>query len=111
VATANLRPPARSLIPATGIYAGRLRTPSGPLEQPMPTVINVGYSPTFGGTRLRVEGHVLDADVELYGRRATLTFEHRLRDELRFESVEGLVAQMRADVAEARRLLAAPASG
>jgi riboflavin kinase/FMN adenylyltransferase len=108
VPTANLRPPARSLVPGGGIYAGHLRTPSGPFERAMPAVTNVGVNPTFGGTRLRVEAHVLDADADLYGRRVTLTFSHRLRDELRFERVDELVAQMQADIAEARRLLAAP---
>jgi riboflavin kinase/FMN adenylyltransferase len=110
VPTANLRLPARLLVPAMGIYAGRLHAPGaagdGPLPTPAPAVTNVGVSPTFGGERLRVEANVLGTDrLALYGRRVTLTFEHRLRSERRYERVEDLVAQMRLDVAAAGRLL------
>jgi riboflavin kinase/FMN adenylyltransferase len=105
VPTANLRLPRRLLVPAAGIYAGRLS--GGPLRRPMPAAVNVGVNPTFGGTDLRVEAHVLDVDVDLYGRRVTVEFEHRLRPERRFDSVQELVAEMHADIAMVRRLLAA----
>ena len=110
VPTANLRLPPRLLVPAKGIYAGRLHAPGadggGPLPVPAPAVTSVGTNPTFGGRSLRVEANVLGTDrLDLYGRRVTLTFEHRLREERRYERVEDLIAQMRLDVAEAGRLL------
>ena len=110
VPTANLRLPARLLVPARGIYAGRLHAPGaagdGPLPAPAPAVTSVGVNPTFDGASLKVEANVLGSDrLELYGRRVTLTFEHRLRSERRYERVDDLVAQMRLDVAEAGRLL------
>jgi len=108
VPTANLRLPPGLLVPAAGIYAGRLA--GAPLQGAAPAAVSVGVNPTFGGSDLRVEAHVLDVDVDLYGRRVTLEFEHRLRPERRFDSVEDLVAGMRADIATVRRLLA-PAGG
>jgi riboflavin kinase / FMN adenylyltransferase len=110
VPTANLRLPPRLLVPAKGIYAGRLHAPGadggGPLPVPAPAVVSVGVNPTFGGSRLRVEANVLGTDqLDLYDRRVTLTFEHRLREERRYDQVDDLIAQMRLDVADAGRLL------
>jgi riboflavin kinase/FMN adenylyltransferase len=111
IPTANLRVPPGRLVPAPGVYAGRLHAPGaagdGPLPEPAPAAISVGTNPTFDGTELRVEAHVLDAPpgLDLYDRRVSLTFEHRLRDQERYGSVEALLAQMRADVDDSRRLL------
>lgn len=105
--TANLRVDPRLLIPAKGIYAGHLAdSPDLPGEGALPAAVSIGVNPTFDGTRLQVEAHVLDADLDLYGRRVTLSLAHRIRDEQRFATVERLVAQMRADVEATRRLLA-----
>ena len=102
VPTANLRVPARLALPARGIYAGHLATGgSGPL----PAVSSVGVNPQFGGDELRVEAHVLDFDGDLYGRLVSLSFEHRLRDEAKFPDLAALIAQMREDIRQARRLL------
>jgi riboflavin kinase/FMN adenylyltransferase len=108
VPTANLGVPRRLLIPANGVYAGHLSAgpPDRPDGPPRPAVVNVGVNPTFGGTALKVEAHVLDADVELRGRRVCLTFERRLRGERRFAGVDELLAQIHRDVDDARRLLA-----
>jgi riboflavin kinase/FMN adenylyltransferase len=104
IPTANLRVPARLMLPGKGVYAGRLQAER---SQPLPAVTNVGVSPQFGGTELRVETHVLDFDGDLYGQRVQVSFEHRLRDETVFPDVEALVKQMGDDVALARRLLGA----
>jgi riboflavin kinase/FMN adenylyltransferase len=104
VPTANLRVPARLALPGRGVYAGHLEADGA---DPLPAVSNVGVSPQFGGTDLRVETHVLDFDGDLYGRRVQVSFEHRLRGEAVFPDVEALVNQMRDDIALARRLLGA----
>jgi riboflavin kinase/FMN adenylyltransferase len=62
-------------------------------------------NPTFGGQELRVEAHLLDFSGDLYGREAALDFQHRLRGEEKFDTVEELVAQIDRDAAQARRLL------
>lgn len=108
IPTANLRVPARLALPARGVYAGHLEVEGSP---PMPAVSNVGVSPQFGGNELRVETYVLDFDGDLYDRLVRVTFEHRIRDETVFPSVEALVERMNDDVAQARRLLGAPGRG
>jgi len=108
IPTANLRVPARLALPAKGVYAGHLEVQGSP---PMPAVSNVGTSPQFGGNELRVETFVLDFDGDLYDRLVRVSFEHRIRDETVFPSVEALVERMNDDVAQARRLLGAPGRG
>ena len=103
--TANIDVPDGIALPAPGIYAGVLERPDGTT---WPSAVSVGRRPMFyeDGTLL-VEAHLLDFDGDLYGEQARLSFVERLRDERTFDSVDDLVVQMGADVAEARRILAA----
>jgi riboflavin kinase / FMN adenylyltransferase len=101
--TANLQVSRRLAIPAPGVYAGMFHFPDG---QARPCATNVGYSPTFGGQELRVETHLLGFDGDLYGLSVAVDFRHRLREEIRFDSVDALVEQIRRDVARTEDLLA-----
>jgi riboflavin kinase/FMN adenylyltransferase len=105
--TANLAPE-NEIVPARGVYACRCRVPPGEWH---PAVVNVGVRPTFGGAATSVEAHLLDFAGELYGARVRLAFEHRLRDERRFDGPGALVAQIREDVLRARALLSNHAPG
>ena len=98
--TANLQPLPWSAVPADGVYAGRLVRGG---EQ-LPAAISIGTNPTFAGVERRVEAYVLDFAGDLYGERVGLSFTARLRDTLRFDGVEPLVAQMARDVERAREL-------
>ena len=100
--TVNLQVGRRVTVPARGVYAGACHLPGGD-EQPC--VTNVGVNPTFGGQQLRVEAHLLDFSGDLYGAAVAVDFRHRIRDELRFDDVAGLVEQIAADAETARRLL------
>lgn len=105
--TANLSVRADLVIPALGIYAGWCRRADGVL---VPAAVSVGLRPTFsrpGGTAPAplIEAHLIDFHGDLYGERVGVAFVERLRDERRFERVEDLAAQMRADVVAARRVL------
>lgn len=102
VPTANLGVHPRVQLPANGVYAARLHL----ADEPFPAVVNVGVRPTFDGARVTVEAHVLDADLDLYGRTVDVAFVDHLRAERRFDGVEALVAQIRDDVAAARERLA-----
>jgi riboflavin kinase/FMN adenylyltransferase len=118
VPTANLAVAPGIAVPANGIYAGHLteEAPEGSGEPQggapvgrgvrRPAATSVGVNPQFN-TGFRVEAHVLDFDGDLYGRRVAVSFEHRLRGEAAFPSVEELIAQMREDIRQARRLLSA----
>ncbi len=76
------------------------------LDRPdRPAVVNVGVRPTIGGERELVEVHLLDGDADLYDRELKVDFVSRLRDELRFADLDALIAQIRLDATEARRIL------
>jgi riboflavin kinase / FMN adenylyltransferase len=98
VPTANLAVPEGLVLPGDGVYAGHARTADGSYA----CVTNVGVRPTFDGTRRTVEAHLLDVDLDLYGQRVTVSFEHRIRGERRFAGVDELLARIRRDIAEAR---------
>ena len=102
--TANVAVPESICLPADGIYAGWYLTPDG---EPHPTAISLGRRPTFyefADTSL-LEAHLINFDGDLYGQRARVQFVERLRDELKFESVDALIEQMGRDVDRARELL------
>lgn len=97
--TANLVPEPGLVAPANGVYAA--------FADGLPAAVNVGVRPTFASDRgVLIEAHLLDFDGDLYGRTLRVAFVERLRDELRFDDVEQLVAQMREDVEVARRVCA-----
>lgn len=110
IPTANLAVPEGRQLPAYGVYAGHAALG----DRWWRCVINVGVRPTFEtGEVPTVEAHLIDvADLDLYGEWLTVTFEHRLRGERRFTSVDELVARIRADIELAReRLDPAPDTG
>ena len=105
-ATANLRPD-RPLLLAPGVYVCRARFADGGAGG----VVNVGYRPTFGENEYWVEAHLLDFAGDLYERAVTIEFLERLRGEVKFSTVEALVAQVQSDIAAARAALARAGAG
>jgi riboflavin kinase / FMN adenylyltransferase len=108
--TANLETLPHTAIPADGVYAGWLVAveDDGFDGERWPAAISVGTNPTFDGRERTVEAYALDRDdLDLYGAHMGADFTHRLRDTVRFASVDELIAQMHRDVDEARRLLTA----
>lgn len=109
--TANVETPPHTAIPEDGVYAGWLQCiPVGNLPiayegERWPAAISVGTNPTFEGVPRTVEAYALDRDdLELYGTHVAVDFAARLRGNTKFDSIEALVAQIHADVAETRRL-------
>ena len=101
--TANLEPVSpRKLLPASGVYAGRLRWE----EVTHPAVVNIGTAPTFQrGIRI-VEVHCLDGVGPDYGQICRLDLYFPLRQECRFESLDALRAQIGSDAETARKKVA-----
>jgi riboflavin kinase / FMN adenylyltransferase len=95
--TANIEPD-RPLLVSRGVYRGRVIVEG----RPHAAVVNVGVRPTFDERVLAVEAHLLDFAGDLYGRQVRLEFVDRVRDEMRFPSVEELKAQVMRDIATAR---------
>jgi riboflavin kinase/FMN adenylyltransferase len=102
--TANVAVAGDMALPRDGVYAGWYVRPDGSEHA---AAINIGRRPTFYDENglLLVEAHLLDFDGDLYGERPRVRFFQRLRDEVRFDGLEALVAQLRKDVATTRELL------
>ncbi|MGZ4759652.1 MAG: riboflavin kinase, partial [Acidimicrobiales bacterium] len=78
-----------------------------------PAALSLGRRPTFyerADTSL-LEAHLLDFDDDLYDEPAQVRFVQRLRDELRFDSVDDLVVQMGRDCDDARKMLSTLEAG
>ncbi|MFI5708162.1 bifunctional riboflavin kinase/FAD synthetase [Kribbella sp. NPDC051620] len=110
--TANIPALPGAAVPLDGVYAGWLtvleRAPGAPrYAEPLPAAISVGSNPTFDGVDRRVESYVLDRDdLELYGSKVAIDFVTRLRGtQIRFDTIDDLLVQMKLDVDGARRIL------
>lgn len=99
--TANITMPECLVQPATGVYVVRCEVDGSLFD----AVSNVGTRPTFGGGEETIEVHLLDADLDLYGKTMRVQFIDRLRNEQRFTSAETLVAQIKSDIEHARAVL------
>ena len=99
--TANLRPPERKVIPATGIYACFVLVG----DRRHDAAVSVGVRPTFGGGELLIEAFILDFDGDIYGEQITVEFVEYTRPELAFDGVDELVDQMSDDVSRVRAIL------
>lgn len=97
--TANIVPDDRLAIPGHGVYAA--------FANGVPAAVNVGVRPTFeSGRGVLIETYLIDFEGDLYGTELRVAFVERLRGEKRFASVEELIAQMRLDVEDAKRVCA-----
>ena len=104
VPTANLAVWPEHALPADGVYACRAWV--GHL--PHAAAVNIGTRPTVTDqTQRTVEAHLLDFNKDLYGLNLALDFVARLRGEQKFAGVPELVAQIKADVARTRNIMAA----
>lgn len=99
--TANLRLGGRTP-PLTGIFAVRVH---GIGKDAWPAVASLGTRPTVCGVEPLLEVHLFDFDGDLYGRRIDVEFVAKLRDEVRFDSLDALIEQMHRDASQARDLL------
>ena len=102
--TANVAVPADVLLPADGIYAGWYERPDGHVHA---AAMSLGRRPTFyeDAELSLLECYLLDFDDDLYDEPAKVRFVQRLRGEVKFDSVDDLIAQMSRDVDEARTIL------
>jgi riboflavin kinase/FMN adenylyltransferase len=95
------------LRPAPGVYAVRVRLAGDPGgERWLPGAANIGTKPTFGGTEVTIEVHLLEFAGQLYEKRLRVQFVDRIRAEQRFGSVAELTAQINRDLESARAAIA-----
>lgn len=101
--TANILPDYEDkMIPGYGVYAVKVFVNNVVCNG----MLNIGNNPTFGAKNRSIEVNILDFKGDLYGEKITVEFIQRIRDEIKFESPEALVEQIKKDEAAAREILA-----
>jgi riboflavin kinase/FMN adenylyltransferase len=98
--TANIKAE-KELVPPRGVYAVKAEHGGRQYEG----VLNIGYNPTFEDNQRTIELHILDFSKDIYDQTINVLFIDRLRDEVKFSGPEALIAQIRQDVIQARKLL------
>lgn len=103
IPTANLSIHKDKMLPAYGVYACRATVN----ETEYVAVVNIGLRPTFKQNPVEpsIEAHLLDCSEDLYGKKLSLAFVKRIRNEQKFTSIEALVLQIQADIQSARNSL------
>lgn len=101
--TANVDYPRQKVTPANGIYACWAYLG----KEKFMAATNIGINPTFTPERQipSLEAYLLDFDRDIYGQNLKLEFVSRIRDELKFDSVEALIEKIHEDVKKTRELL------
>ncbi|MDV6235852.1 bifunctional riboflavin kinase/FAD synthetase [Leptospira ellisii] len=99
--TANVKTDPDLLLPGIGVYAGTTTVE----EIEYPSMINVGRNPTFGENPLTLESHIFDFQNYIYDKKVRITFTERIRNEAKFEGIEALVAQLKDDEIQSRKIL------
>lgn len=99
--TANIDVCESLVVPGDGVYFGKISISNNDAEE-LPVVINIGDNPTFGDSKKWVESYILDFDGNIYGEDIRITFLKRLRKEIKFETGEGLIGQIKKDIDDAR---------
>ena len=100
VPTANIWIPKQKL-PISGVYAVRCMVNNAKYLG----IANMGIRPTVGGKRPVLETHIFDFEKDIYGRRITVQFIEKIRDEVKFDSIDLLKSQIKNDIEEAKKIL------
>ena len=101
--TANILPAGKEqLVPAQGVYAARIRLG----DEWHGAMLSIGTRPTVNNDGvLSIEAYIFDFSRDIYGQELELQFVRRMRDELKFDSLDALKAALRQDEVEAREIL------
>lgn len=99
VPTANLYRPQRLNPPFTGVFCVKINH-NGFFYQ---GVANLGKRPTLNGQHWVLEVHLLDINLNLYGAMLEVVFLKKLRDEIKFSSLEALITQIYSDITQAKQ--------
>tara|TARA_B110000238_G_scaffold87167_1_gene95840 strand:+ start:532 stop:1434 length:903 start_codon:yes stop_codon:yes gene_type:complete len=84
--------------PIKGVFAVKLNEKFG--------VANLGTRPTVAGiSKLHLEVHILNFSKDLYGQHVHITFLKKIRDEIKFKSIEALTEQIKKDIINAEIFL------
>ena len=91
--TANLEFDSKIIIPDKGVYYTNVEYNNKTYKG----ITSVGYNPTVNGQQLTIETYILDFDDTIYGQELKVYFIERIREEIKFNSLDELVKQIKKD--------------
>ncbi|EGJ70699.1 riboflavin biosynthesis protein RibF [Bacteroides coprosuis DSM 18011] len=92
------------LIPKDGVYAVKVLVEDN--QEEYWGMLNIGHRPTVDdGPNRSIEVNILDFNKDIYNKSIRLLFKHRLRDEVKFSSIDKLVEQLHRDEESVRKLI------
>ena len=97
----------RRTLPLHGVFACEVRL----ADRFFTAAVNVGYKPTVTDERAALlEAHLLDFDEDLYGKTIEVIFRKKIREEMKFDGLDALKAQMSRDIDKVREMMEVPAA-
>ncbi|GAF01898.1 bifunctional riboflavin kinase/FAD synthetase [Saccharicrinis fermentans] len=101
--TANIRPNENyKLIPSSGVYACTIQV----MGKKYGGMLNIGVRPTVdSNNELTIEAHILDFNQDIYSEEVEVTFIKKIREEKKFDGVDGLIEQLHSDEVNIRNIL------
>lgn len=93
-------------LPRLGVYAVLVDVLTGPDKGTYQGVASLGVRPMFGENRPNLEVHLFDYSGDLYGQHLSVALVEFLRDEAKFDGLQALIDQIKADADQARAILA-----
>ena len=94
IKTANIDVKRDITLPKKGVYF----TTTTVMGEKYKSITNIGFNPTFSGESLSVETHLIDFNENIYGEEIEIFFHRHRRDEIKFQTMEELVGQIRSDI-------------
>jgi len=98
--TANIMPKSDMLMPQKAVYATSCRVG----EKIYKSITNVGDCPTVDDNTVSFETHIIDFAEDIYGEEIIVDFHNKMREITHFDSVDGLIGQLKNDVDIRKRM-------
>ena len=99
--TANLKIDEDKIIPKNGVYLVKSKID----HQDIYGMMNIGYNPTFNNKSKKIETHFFNLNKNLYGKIIKIELLEYIREEKRFETVDGLIQRLKLDREKCLKLI------
>ena len=100
--TANIAYDDSRMLPKDGVYAARVAVDSHLYD----AMLYIGSRPTVNTGKISVEAYLFDFSDDIYGKKVNVCFMERIRESIKFNSVEDLKKQLEKDEIKAKQLMA-----
>lgn len=99
IPTANIKLNKKIILPSTGVYYTHVHYKGRSLN----ALTNLGFNPTFEKHPFSIETYIYDFDEDIYDKEITIEFKKKVRDEIKFDSIDELIVQIKADINHIRK--------